>query len=315
MRYFRFSVLAVGVLLSLSAFTWYQTTIRVPELPETPDNYANIAVPNHLNNPPIQNLINTPDTNQITDAGATLGRVLFYETALSGNRTVSCGSCHLQEFAFTDTATFSVGFEGGFTGRNSMALTNAKYYGNGRFFWDERALSLEHQVLQPIQDLVEMGLTLDTVEARIAALDYYPELFFEAFGDSTITSDRMSLALAQFVRSMVSYESKYDVGRAMMPPGPPQPTDTFPNFTPEENMGMQLFFAVDRGNCAACHTGEMFVQPAPRNNGLDTFYTDLGLYNVTGDPDDIGKFKMGSLRNVFFRPTAVPSGLVTQSAF
>lgn len=297
MRAYLLSLSALVAVLMLSAFSWFQTNIWVPELPETPFNYANIQAPQHLAVPPLQALINTPDTNPITDAGATLGRVLFYERSLSENRTIACGSCHLQEFAFTDTATFSAGFDGGFTGRNSMALTNAKYYQNGRFFWDERALSLEHQVLQPIQDQVEMGLTLDTVEARIAALNYYPDLFEAAYGDDSVSSERISLALAQFVRSIVSYDTKYDAGRAQMPPGPPG-QDTFPNFTPEENLGMQLFFAPDRGNCAACHQGDMFVQPVPRNNGLDTFYTDLGLYNVTGDPGDIGKFKMPSLRNV-----------------
>jgi cytochrome c peroxidase len=101
---------------------------------------------------------------------------------------------------------------------------------NGRFFWDQRAASLEQQVLMPIQDLVEMGVSLDTLVARVQARPYYPTLFTKAFGSSAINSDLISKALAQFVRSIVSYQSKYDAGRSNFP-GPPPPPDTpFPKF-------------------------------------------------------------------------------------
>ena len=93
-----------------------------------------------------------------------------------------------------------------------MGLSNARYYERGRFFWDERAATLEDQVLMPIQDSVEMGMTLPQLEAKLAATDFYPALFADAFGTSDINRDRISQALAQFVRSMVSYQSKYDEG-------------------------------------------------------------------------------------------------------
>jgi len=111
----------------------------VLNLPATPFNYANIALPGYLNTPNIQGQINTPGNNPITDNGATLGRVLFYDKNLSANNTVACASCHKQAFAFSDPQVKSNGFNGGLTGRNSMPLTDAKYYPNGRFFWDQRA--------------------------------------------------------------------------------------------------------------------------------------------------------------------------------
>ena len=98
----------------------------------------------------------------------------------------------------------------GLTGRNSMSLLNARYYERGHFFWDERADTLEDQVLQPIQNDVEMGLTLDQAVAKVAATEFYPPLFSEVFGDESVTAERMSQAMSQFVRSMVSYQSKFD---------------------------------------------------------------------------------------------------------
>src|SRR6188768_2074599 len=182
-------------------------------LPATPYNYANPSLPAYFASPPIQDQINTPTDNQITDLGATLGRVLFYDKTLSKNKTISCASCHKQENAFSDFIALSKGFDGGSTGRNSMSLIDAKYYPNGRFFWDQRAAALEQQVLMPIQDLVEMGITLDTLVKRVQTQSYYPALFTKAFGSSTINSDLISKSLSQFVRSVVSYQSKYDQGR------------------------------------------------------------------------------------------------------
>ena len=101
----------------------------------------------------------------------------------------------------------------------------------GPLFWDERAATLEDQTLMPIQDSVEMGMDLVTLESKLAATDYYPDLFNDAFGSSTVSSERISLALAQFVRSMVSYESKFDEGVQT----------NFANFTAQEELGTQYF--------------------------------------------------------------------------
>lgn len=260
-------------------------------LPEVPFNYSNITLPAHFQVPPVQAIDNEED-NMVTDAGATLGRVLFYEKAFSANNSISCASCHQAASGFSDPLRFSEGFEGGETGRNSMGLSNARFYENGAFFWDERAETLEDQVLMPIQDPVEMGTELDELVAEIKEMDYYPFLFEQAFGDDEITSDRISLALAQFVRSIVSYESPYDEGRAQVD----NPQTDFPNFTALENQGKALFFG--RAGCRRCHQTDLFVLPEARNVGLAEVYEDQGLGDVTGLATDNGKFKAPSLRNV-----------------
>jgi cytochrome c peroxidase len=267
-------------------------------LPEVPFNYASIAMPVYLNAPPIIAQINTPPNNQITDWGATLGRVLFYDKNLSKNKTVSCASCHNQANAFTDPLRLSKGFNGGLTGRHSMSLINAKYYPNGRFFWDQRAVSLEDQVLRPIQDLVEMGVTLDTLVLRVQAQPFYPVLFTKAFGSSTINTNLISRALSQFVRSIVSYQSKYDAGRLTFSTTlPPPPNAPFPNFTAEENRGKEIFLS-PIGGCAPCHGSETFTAPQEKNNGLDLITVDRGFGAVLNAPGLDATFKVGSLRNI-----------------
>lgn len=266
-------------------------------LPTTPINYANIQMPAYLLTPQIVGQINTPVNNNITDWGATLGRVLFYDKSLSKNKTISCASCHKQENAFSDFTPLSKGFNGGSTGRNSMTLIDAKYYPNGRFFWDQRAATLEQQVLMPIQDLVEMGITLDTLVKRVQDQPYYPSLFTKAFNNSTINSDLISKALSQFVRSIVSYQSKYDAGRTNFPPGPLALNTNLPNFTADETLGMQIFLSA-RGGCVPCHGTETFTAPQEKNNGLDMSTTDRGFGAIANNMNLDATFKVGSLRNI-----------------
>ena len=236
---------------------------------------------------------NTPASNLTTNAGATLGRVLFYDRRLSVNDRVSCSSCHQQQFAFSDTAKLSRGFAGGFTGRHSMGLTNARFYASARFFWDERAASLEAQVLQPIQDGTEMGLTLPNLLTRLSATTYYPALFAAAFGSSEITSDRVALALSQFVRSLVSVNSKFD--RAFGVNGVPNFAATF---TAQELAGQDLFNG--RAGCARCHGTNAHISDGVHNTGLDATITDVGAGN--------GRFKAPSLRNIAVRPPYMHDG-------
>lgn len=269
---------------------------NILNLPNTYFNYANINVPDYYENQDVANADNTPGNNPITNAGATLGRVLFYDVNLSANNTISCSSCHSQETSFTDPNQFSTGFEGGLTGRNSMSLANARYYNNGRFFWDERAETLEDQVLMPIQDHIEMGMELTELVPKLQALSYYPTLFDDAFGTPDVTSDRISRALAQFIRSMVSFESKYDEALASIN-GNINGNTQFPNFTAQENLGYQIFHT-NRGNCDSCHGTEANIAPTARNNGMYINYPDNGLGDVTGNQNDNGRFKVPSLRNV-----------------
>jgi cytochrome c peroxidase len=300
----------VGISLILFVvFTSAITFSGDPVLPATPFNYSVLNLPAAFTTDvvgaprptSINGIDNTPTTNPVTDAGATLGRVLFYDINLSSNRTISCASCHKQNAAFTDPSVLSIGFAGGTTRRHSMTLINARYYQRGRAFWDERSATFEDQVLLPFQDATEMGMTLTTLLQRINEKTYYAPLFAAAFGDNVVTSDRVSKALAQFVRSIVSYSSKYDVGRAQVANlGAP-----FPNFTAAENAGKQLFFANTNnggGACGACHTTEAFVNApgGPENNGIDAVSTtDLGAGEVLPVRNNlIGRFKTPSLRNI-----------------
>lgn len=257
-------------------------------LPASPANYAAPTLPAAFLVNPILGQDNTPAGNATTDPGALLGRVLFYDKRLSLNQTVSCSSCHQPSHGFSDPRQFSVGFEGGLTGRNSMGLSNARWYQRRAFFWDERAATLEDQVLEPIQNAVEMGMTLPDLVTRLSAEPFYTTLFTNAFGTATINSQRISRALAQFVRSIVSTQSKYDIGVAT----------NFANFTAQENQGRQIYTG-QAGNCVACHGTDNFV-PGPNinNNGLENPYVDKGRGEITGLAQDEGLFKVNSLRNI-----------------
>jgi cytochrome c peroxidase len=272
------------------------STERTLRLPEKPYNYADIDLPAHFKTPAARRFDNTPRDNRVTDDGATLGRVLFYDTRLSANNTVACGSCHHQDRAFIDPNRFSKGFEGKLTDRNAPSLVNLRYYTRGRFFWDERAASLEEQALMPIQSKTEMGQNLTKLVEILSRDDRYPGLFRKAFGDDKVTGERVGKALAQFVRSLVSYQSKYDEGRAKAR----SVRDDFDNFTARENQGKGLFLR----RCATCHMPPAqdahFVMDRPLNNGLDADYkvADGGVGDVSLRPGDLGRFKAPSLRNV-----------------
>jgi cytochrome c peroxidase len=269
---------------------------RVPRLPATAFNYATPDLPAHFTAPVGRLFDNTPADNPVTDAGATLGRVLFYDPRLSANGTVSCASCHVQAHAFDDPRRFSQGFEGGLTDRHAMSLVNLRYHPRARFFWDERGDNLEAMVLLPVANRVEMGQDPKRLPATLGETSFYPELFRQAFGDPEITEQRIARALAQFVRSLVSYQSRYDAGRALAA----TLRDDFPNFTHPENRGKAIFLR----HCANCHlpNGDEahFVVAAPANTGLDadTRTADGGVGDVTLNPRDLGSFKSPSLRNV-----------------
>lgn len=147
--------------------------------------------------------------NPLTVEGATLGRMLFYEKMLSKDNSISCGSCHLQDHGFSDPDQFSEGVGGSLGKRQAMSVFNTAWHTN-EFFWDGRAHLLRDQSLMPIQDELEMDETLDNVIEKLSEEDKYKIQFIKVFGDEQITSERMSLALEQFMNSIVSNQSKYD---------------------------------------------------------------------------------------------------------
>ena len=205
-----------------------------------------------------------------------------------------------KDAAFSDNATFSEGLNGQITKRNSMTLINSRYYENGRFFWDERAATLEEQALIPIQDHAEMGMELGQLEIKLQALDHYPILFEKAFGSPEVNSDRIARALSQFMRSIVSIDSKFDAGFAAAGyPEDEEQMPDFPNFTAQENLGMDIFYRGRKGaTCLYCHGTPQHVNDEAKNNGLSLSYVDKGKGKITGHLADDALFKVPSLRNI-----------------
>lgn len=232
--------------------------------------------------------------NLLTMQGVMLGRMLFYETMLSADGTQACASCHLQEFAFTDTARFSVGIRGAKGGRNAMSVFNMAWNEN-QFFWDGRADLLRHQSLLPIQDGLEMDETLENVVGKLAESHMYKNQFIRVFGTDEITSEKISLALEQFMNSITSTNSKYDAFLL-----------DSSVFNLSENRGLRLFnteynpfFPEQSGaDCQHCHSGLNFENDKYMNNGLDATFADIGREAATGSAQDRGKFKVTSLRNI-----------------
>jgi cytochrome c peroxidase len=224
-----------------------------------------------------------PADNPMTEEGIRLGRRLFYDPILSGDSTQACGTCHIQNRGFSDPRPFSAGIKGLFGNRHAPTLVNPAWIGD--MFWDGRAHGLEDQATQPVPNEIEMDLPWPKAIGRLARDKTYPHLFGEAFGDTRITRDHVVKAIAQFERTFVSFNSKYDrVQRG---------EDTF---TPEESVGERIF-NTEIGDCFHCHQAPLFTTNTFHNTGLDSVVVDRGRFDTTGNPADIGKFKAPSLRN------------------
>lgn len=232
--------------------------------------------------------MNIPANNPLTVEGIALGRKLFYDPILSGNNTQSCASCHKQSYAFTDsTLQFSIGIDNVAGPRNSMPLFNLGWTNKG-FFWDGGASNLESQVIGPIQNPLEMHETLPNAINELRASAEYPALFKAAFGTDSITVPLLMRAIAQFERTLISANSKYDKymrGEATL--------------SPQELNGLALYTAMDKGDCNHCHVlGSTFTDFEYRNTGLDSIPVDKGRALITLNPSDDGKFKTPTLRNI-----------------
>lgn len=258
--------------------------------------------PYALDIPPFFPPMDIPADNPMTEEGVRLGRLLFWETKLSSDNSMSCGSCHLPEVSFADPAQYSTGVTGAVGSRNAMALINMGW--TPSYFWDGRAVTLEEQILEPIPHPDEMNLpwpeAVDRLKTDVTDTNY-PQLFFDAFGTEEITADLVVKAIAQFVRTMISSDSKFDKWRR----GEVELTDS-------EYNGYQMFLreggdpeVVPGGqfgaDCFHCHgeAGLQFTDNLFHNNGLDaSFEADPGRVSITGNPMDSGRFRTPTLRNV-----------------
>ena len=233
-----------------------------------------------------------PTNNPQTVEGVALGKQLFFDTTLSVNNTKSCASCHAPQNAFTDNTPTSDGVNGIFGMRNSMPLFNLAWNYNERFTWDGKELSLERQALEPVENPIELHSNWDNVVLRLQNDAVYPQLFNQAFKTTIITKELVAKAIAQFERTLISANSKFDryaLGQETL--------------TPQELNGLDLFLREDKGDCFHCHgnpNNPLWTDNNFHNNGLDATFSDLGLGGVTGDPNDNGKFRTPSLRNLAF---------------
>ncbi|AUC82777.1 cytochrome-c peroxidase [Lacinutrix sp. Bg11-31] len=233
-----------------------------------------------------------PSNNPQTVEGVALGKKLFFDKKLSGDQTMACVSCHSPQHAFTDNTPTSDGIDGFFGTRNSMPLFNLAWNYGERFTWDGKELSIERQALEPVQNPIEMHSDWNDVVDKLQSDNDYPELFRLAFKTSTITKELTTKALAQFERTLISANSKFDkfsLGTATL--------------TPQEQNGLNVFMDETKGDCFHCHgnpNNPLWTDNIFHNNGLDSNFTDLGLGGVTGDTNDNGKFKSPSLRNLAY---------------
>jgi len=217
---------------------------------------------------------------------ATLGRVLFYDKALSLNNTISCGSCHKQQHAFADNRRFSRGLFNGFTSRNSSMIFsgNATFMSGERHkFWDGRAGSTDSAVFMPVMNELEMHtFDLNLLPGKLSGIDYYPQLFENAFGSPEITVAGIRTALSSFVDNLVTMRSKFDLDQ----------------MSALEHEGRELFEG--KANCYGCHNGPDFngYETHYQSIGLEVNYADQGRGYITNQEGDMGRFMVPTLRNI-----------------
>jgi len=227
----------------------------------------------------------TPSNNPTTIEGVFLGDKLFHDKILSGDESQSCSSCHKKEFGFSDENRFSEGIDGLLGDRNASVIINTGW--NTSNFWDGRAITLEDQAFGPVVNPIEMHDTWPNVENKLNAHSEYKQLFKDAFNIDYIDSTHVSMAIAQFERTLISVNSKFDNylnGEVQL--------------TPSELSGYAIFNS-EKGDCFHCHGTQLFMDNDFHNNGLDAEpFADLGLATISENPSDNGKFKTPTLRNI-----------------
>lgn len=261
--------------LMISAFLSSCTENTEP--PDNTESEIRFEVPAHFPSP-----VYAAERNPTNTAGFELGRRLFYDPILSRDSTISCGSCHAQVHAFADhNIRVSIGIENKLGTRNSPGLFNLAWFPN--FMWDGGINHIEVMSLGPIGNPLEMDEDISRIIPKLQRHPEYPSRFKQAFSDGEVNDKNMLLALAQFMRMMVSDGSKYD-----------QVVRGKQTFTVEENRGYEIF----KTHCSSCHQEPLFTDFSYRNNGLDSLFSDEGRKLITGKLDDLGKFKVPSLRNL-----------------
>lgn len=246
-----------------------------------------------------------PADNPTTVEGIELGRHLFYDPILSVDSTISCSSCHKPQFAFSDDLALAIGVGGQVGPRSSMSLANVGFFTKG-LFWDGRVVTLEEQSLHPVENPLEMAESWPNVEKKLQNSEMYRQLFRKAFGiknSSEITKELAAKSIAQFERTMISADTRFDTRFIKK-----DLSDPF-LISDLEADGKELYYdaagaTVNAGHCAHCHDGNGLLSSERfENNGITEVATlqdfpDMGLGAITGKVTDNGKFKAPTLRNI-----------------
>ncbi|PHR42729.1 MAG: cytochrome-c peroxidase [Fluviicola sp.] len=280
-------------LLILLGATLFFSSCRRDKITRSVTPYE-LDIPSHFPDMPI------PSDNPMTVEGVELGRKLFYDEQLSRDNSISCASCHSPEVAFSDPNQFSEGIDGQIGERNSMALINLGWQTS--FFWDGRAQTLEDQILEPVTNPIEMDQSWSTTVAKLSQSVEYNNDFYTVFGVEEFDSTHVAKAIAQFLRTMISGSSKYDVMYKYQNSLPLSAEEQaiWDDISVEEWAGMDIFFSLSGGDCLHCHDGALAQVNTFSNNGLDATFDDPGRMLVTGNPNHEGQFKVPTLRNIEF---------------
>jgi len=240
-----------------------------------------------------------PADNPLSGEKFILGRRLFYDKKFAADFSVSCGSCHQQEAAFSDKGNpVSTGFHGLKGTRNAPGLTNAGYL--PFLLWEGGVESLEKQALAPIVNPVEFNIHTDTLLKRLKADPAYPPLFSAAWGSPEINMERVTKSIATFQRYLVSGNSEFDKWNR----------GETNRMSESAKRGFDLFFG-ETGDCFHCHAGFNFTDQGFHNNSNAGSYADPGRYLLTSRDSDIGKFKTPTLRNVALSAPYMHNGSYT----
>ncbi len=226
-----------------------------------------------------------PKDNPQTEAKVNLGKQLFFDKRLSADDTISCASCHDPEKGWSNGEAVATGVGGKKGGRSAPTIINSAY--TRLHFWDGRAKSLEDQALGPIQNPIEMKMTLDEVVKKLNGIPGYKKEFQEVFG-TDVTSDGIAKAIGAYERTIVSGDAPYDRFKAGQKDALSEPAQR----------GMELFFG--KAQCSSCHVGANFTDNAFHNVGvgMDKKEPDLGREAISGLGGDKGSFKTPTLREI-----------------
>ncbi len=284
----------IGVLFAGVLLFFFKGCEKDPPVPgQVPWEYDptpyEVELPQRFENelPPMP----VPEDNPMTHEGVRLGKRLFFDPILSADNSLACAGCHLPEGAFSDQGNaVSTGIDGSKGRRNAMPLFNLAW--QDRFNWHGSANSLEEQAFEPVTNPNEMKAEWPKVTDELEGTEPYPKLFYKAFGVTDIDSTHVVKAIAQYERTLISGNSKFD-----------RYLDGKVSLTPKEAAGFNVYMSESKGDCFHCHgdpSNPLWTDGQFHNNGLDATFSDIGLAEVTGDPNHRGLFKTPSIRNLAF---------------